>query len=206
MVEPPPVVRPAPPTELAAAPAEVVKPPDPVEPPRPPNEKTPPPPPAAVVPAMPPVETASPTTKQVEVKATDASTTSIVQPRLSAAAPAPVVSPPPAPVSRPAAALVAVARAGEVTRAARPRGGYQVIPSYPPSARREGIEGTTLLRVLVLADGHVGEVTVKKSAGHQDLDQAATDAVRQWRFDPARKGADAVAMWVLLPVEFHLKD
>jgi hypothetical protein len=28
--------------------------------------------------------------------------------------------------------------------------------------------------------------------------------VRRWRFDPARKGAEAVSVWVLLPVEFHL--
>ena len=42
------------------------------------------------------------------------------------------------------------------------------------------------------------------SAGHPDLDQAAMEAVRRWRFEPARRGADAVAMWVLLPVEFRL--
>jgi outer membrane biosynthesis protein TonB len=36
--------------------------------------------------------------------------------------------------------------------------------------------------------------------------KAATTAVRQWRFDPARNGTEAVAVWVLLPVEFHLSD
>ena len=104
------------------------------------------------------------------------------------------------------AAPIVAARASEVTQAARPRGGYQVIPPYPASARRQHVEGTAILRVLVLPDGHVGTISVQKSAGHPDLDQAATDAVRQWRFDPARKGTEPVAMWVLLPVEFHLKD
>lgn len=85
-----------------------------------------------------------------------------------------------------------------------PRGGYQVRPSYPATARGLGVEGTTLLRVLVQDDGRVGEVRVQKSAGHPDLDRAAADAVRQWRFDPARRGDAAVAVWVLLPVEFHL--
>jgi len=76
---------------------------------------------------------------------------------------------------------------------------------YPTSARRLGIQGTSLLRVHVAADGHVTEVTVSKSAGHVDMDEAAMAAVRQWRFEPGRKGEEAVGMWVLLPVEFRIK-
>jgi protein TonB len=59
--------------------------------------------------------------------------------------------------------------------------------------------------VHVLADGRVGDIDVEQSAGHPDLDQAATDAVRRWRFEPARRGEQAVAMWVRLPVEFRLR-
>ncbi len=94
---------------------------------------------------------------------------------------------------------------GKITQLARPQGGYQVRPGYPQSARRLGIQGTTLLKVHVLTDGRVGDVVVQETAGHPDLDQAAADAVRRWRFDPARRGNDPVAMWVLLPVEFRLK-
>jgi protein TonB len=109
------------------------------------------------------------------------------------------------------APLVAAAPGRDVTSAsaviqyARPQGGYQVRPSYPASARRLGVQGTTLLKVHVLVDGAVGEVVVQESAGHIDLDQAAADAVRRWRFDPARRGNEPVAMWVLLPVEFRLR-
>ena len=78
-------------------------------------------------------------------------------------------------------------------------------PSYPLTARRRSVQGTTLLNVHVLIDGRVGDVVVQESAGHPDLDQAAVDAVRQWRFEPARTGSEPVAMWVLLPVEFRLK-
>jgi protein TonB len=88
-----------------------------------------------------------------------------------------------------------------VTQYARPQGGYQVRPIYPGAPRRLGIQGTTLLRVHVLADGRIGDVLVEKSAGHPELDEA----VRRWRFEPARRGAEAVAMWVLLPVEFRLR-
>jgi periplasmic protein TonB len=92
-----------------------------------------------------------------------------------------------------------------ITRTAIPRGGYQVHPRYPATARRLGIQGTTLLRVFVSTDGRVTDVAVERTAGHGDLDDAAADAVRRWRFEPARRGDEPVAMWVLLPVEFRLK-
>ena len=97
------------------------------------------------------------------------------------------------------------AAAGPITRSARPQGGYQVRPSYPSSALRQGIQGTTLLKVHVLIDGRVGDVLVQQTAGHPDLDQAAVEAVRRWRFEPARRGNEPVAMWVLLPVEFQIR-
>jgi periplasmic protein TonB len=111
---------------------------------------------------------------------------------------------PPAP-AQPATPSVAALPPDGITQTAAPRGGYQVRPSYPTSARRAGIQGTTLLGVFVAADGRVGEVVVKQSAGHPDLDAAAADAVKRWRFEPARRGSESVAMWVLLPVEFRLR-
>jgi periplasmic protein TonB len=120
-------------------------------------------------------------------------------------------SPRTAPVRGGSAAVVAALPPGSpavtsaITRTAIPRGGYQVTPSYPATARRLGIEGTALLRVFVDATGHVADIVVKQSAGHPDLDRAAEEAVRRWRFDPARRGADAIAIWVELPVEFHLR-
>jgi periplasmic protein TonB len=80
-----------------------------------------------------------------------------------------------------------------------------VKPNYPDSARRRGIEGTTLLKVHVSEKGQVTEVLVEQSAGHQDLDQAALEAVKKWRFTPERKGNQPIAVWVKLPVRFELK-
>lgn len=85
------------------------------------------------------------------------------------------------------------------------KGGYQVTPRYPESARRTGIEGTALLKFLVQADGGVAGVTIKRSSGHVDLDHAAVQAIRRWRFEPARRGHQAIAAWAVLPVEFRLK-
>ena len=67
------------------------------------------------------------------------------------------------------------------------------------------MEGTTLLKVYVSDKGLVDEVLVERSAGHRDLDVAAMEAVKQWRFEPARQGQRAVSVWVMLPVRFTLR-
>ncbi len=87
---------------------------------------------------------------------------------------------------------------------ARPLGGYQVKPRYPDSAKRAGAQGVTTLKVRVLETGRVSEVLVEQSAGFRDLDLAAMEAVKKWLFEPARRGKEAVSVWVLLPVKFEL--
>jgi TonB family protein len=87
---------------------------------------------------------------------------------------------------------------------ARPLGGYQVKPRYPESARKIGAQGVTVLRVRVLESGRVGEVLIEKSAGFRELDFSAAEAVKKWLFEPARRGKEAVQVWVLLPVKFEL--
>lgn len=91
-----------------------------------------------------------------------------------------------------------------VTSFARPLGGYQTTPHYPESARREGAEGVVTLRFEVLTSGKVGPVQVQRSAGRPDLDRAAVEAIKTWLFEPARRGKEAVAVWVILPVRFEL--
>jgi periplasmic protein TonB len=86
-----------------------------------------------------------------------------------------------------------------------PLGGYQLLPRYPDSARRQGITGTTTLLFEVLENGRVGEVQIENSAGHPDLDQAAADAIKKWRFEPARRGNQPVAVWLRMPVKFVLR-
>jgi len=215
-VEPPRPKEPAPPKKR-----EMLTLPIPVETPVPKPEEarvqpepppSPPPPPAAQPPE--PIPAPAPSTRVVEGPTAPAAATT----SRSDAGPGAISWPAPgassnrtegnanSPGTTAATAGTNVARGtGEVTAMAHPRGGYQVRPSYPSSARRLGIEGTTLLRVFVATDGRVGDVIVQESAGHADLDRAAADAVKRWRFEPARRGADPVAIWVLLPVEFRLK-
>jgi protein TonB len=88
---------------------------------------------------------------------------------------------------------------------ARPLGGYQVKPRYPEAARKAGAQGVTLLRVRVLENGRVGEVLIEKSAGFQELDVSAAEAVKKWLFEPARRGKEPVQDWELLPDKIELQ-
>jgi protein TonB len=79
-------------------------------------------------------------------------------------------------------------------------------PAYPALARRMKLQGTVVLRVLVNSTGRAEELIVDRSSGTSILDQAALGAVRDWRFVPARRGADVIAHWVDVPVRFRLQD
>ncbi len=79
-------------------------------------------------------------------------------------------------------------------------------PAYPVAARRNGDEGTVLLRVLVGRDGAPLKVELDRTSQSRALDAAALDAVRNWRFMPARRGAVAIEDWVRVPVVFRLES
>lgn len=77
-------------------------------------------------------------------------------------------------------------------------------PEYPASAKRRGIQGKVLVNVLVKADGTAAAVEISRSSGSSNLDSAALDAVKQWKFIPARRAGAAVQASVIVPVEFKI--
>jgi periplasmic protein TonB len=58
--------------------------------------------------------------------------------------------------------------------------------AYPERARRQQLEGTVAISLLIDENGVPHDLTVVESAGPV-LDAAVLDAVKQWRFEPARK-------------------
>ena len=79
-------------------------------------------------------------------------------------------------------------------------------PIYPNMSKRLGEQGTVVLRVLVKADGSAGEVEVKSSSNYSRLDQAAIDAVKTWRFNPAKIDGKATDEWYQVPIPFKLQS
>jgi protein TonB len=77
-------------------------------------------------------------------------------------------------------------------------------PDYPEIAREAGIEGTVLVRVLVDAQGAVRDRHVLQSI--RGLDEAALAAAATAVFRPALQQDRPVAVWVVVPIEFRLRD
>ncbi|MDR2690349.1 MAG: energy transducer TonB [Azoarcus sp.] len=99
------------------------------------------------------------------------------------------------------------ASAGDVMVEARYDAAYlhNPQPPYPSMSKSLREEGTVMLRVHVLSDGKAEQVDIKQSSGSRRLDEAARASVSRWRFLPARRGSEAVASWVLVPITFHLE-
>ena len=78
----------------------------------------------------------------------------------------------------------------------------RVDPLYPAASRRSGEQGTVMLELIVGPDGKPSEVRVTRSSGYPGLDEAATTAVRKWRF--AVNGGSGYSR-LQLPVTFRLE-
>jgi TonB family protein len=81
----------------------------------------------------------------------------------------------------------------------------QVRPRYPPSGSQGESYRVVLVDAVVLADGTVGDVTVRKSAGDAAYDDAAVKAAKQWTFKPGKREGRAVAVRVPLEMTYTRK-
>ena len=77
-------------------------------------------------------------------------------------------------------------------------------PIYPRVARESGWEGTVIVRTFINTNGVPGQVKIRKTCGHPTLDQAAQEAVKNWKFQPAKDGNIPIAKWVDIPIKFNL--
>jgi TonB family protein len=102
--------------------------------------------------------------------------------------------PPPPPASREPIRLHAGMQA--------PRKIVNVPPRYPTHAQLAHIEGVVVLDAVIDATGRVTDVRVMRSL--QALDQAAIDAVRQWRFTPTLLNGEPVSILLTVTVRFTL--
>lgn len=90
-----------------------------------------------------------------------------------------------------------------VVMAARPV--YAPRPLYPPIERRQGREGRVMLALFVDDSGRVSQAGVRESSGSEAFDQAALNAVKRWRFTPARdRDGRALSRWCTVRILFQM--
>jgi len=76
------------------------------------------------------------------------------------------------------------------------------IPPYPQEARAAGKTGTVVLRVVILADGSVGDIQVMR--GEEPFLSAALATVKKWRYEPARFKGQAITVYRIIQIPFKL--
>ncbi|MFO7767378.1 MAG: energy transducer TonB [bacterium] len=81
-----------------------------------------------------------------------------------------------------------------------------VQPEYPGIARKAGVEGTVTLHLVVDRDGGVEEVQVFRATPRLIFDRSAREAVREWRYEPARVDGRPVRSRISQTLRFVLND
>jgi periplasmic protein TonB len=84
-----------------------------------------------------------------------------------------------------------------------PRPTYQPDPEYSEEARKAKYQGTSVLSLIVGADGRPRDIHIARSLG-LGLDEKAIEAVRQWKFDPAMRDGKPVAVEISVEIDFQL--
>ncbi|MFQ6609161.1 MAG: energy transducer TonB [Fidelibacterota bacterium] len=78
-----------------------------------------------------------------------------------------------------------------------------ITPEYPEDALRLGIEGTVRVQVYIDKHGIIQNIKVYSSDSVM-LDEAALDAVKRTKWDPARQRDKKVDVNIIIPIEFTL--
>ena len=189
----PPIITPPQVQEITArliAPPQPLPTADIVEPPKPKpvkKEVQPPRPKPIPRPVLP--EPTEPSERSIEVAAKSAAPAEPIEPPRTAQVQESEPPPPPPVVTQPS---------HEASYLANPK------PQYPPMSKRLNETGVVLLKVFVTADGKAAVVKLKKSSGYSRLDDAALNAVSNWRFVPAKSNGKPVDYWYDVPVNFQL--
>lgn len=82
----------------------------------------------------------------------------------------------------------------------------QVKPEYPAHLKAAGVQGTVMLEAVIGIDGKLQNLQVLNSLVHPDLIQVATEAVRQWQWEPTYLNGVPVEIVTAVNVNFTLSQ
>lgn len=84
----------------------------------------------------------------------------------------------------------------------QPMATRKVDPAYPLQLMKENVAGTVILYAVIHADGSVGNVRVLRGVDER-LDRFASEAVTQWKFEPATKNGSPVDVEATFQIPFR---
>jgi TonB family protein len=84
----------------------------------------------------------------------------------------------------------------------QPMATHEVDPAYPLQLMRENVAGTVILYAVIHADGTVADVKVLRGVDDR-LDRFASEAVAQWKFEPATKNGSPVDVEATFQIPFR---
>jgi protein TonB len=82
----------------------------------------------------------------------------------------------------------------------------QIRPVYPEIARKAGMEGRVVLKVLIDKDGKPVKATIMKNPGTDVFDEAAIASVMQSSYSPGIQNGRPVKVWMVIPIAFKLNS
>jgi TonB family protein len=77
-------------------------------------------------------------------------------------------------------------------------------PTYPEAARKAKLNGSVVVALAINAQGGVDDVKVVRSSDRR-FEQSAMDAAKQWKFAPATKDGEPVAVQINAEMNFRLR-
>jgi len=75
-------------------------------------------------------------------------------------------------------------------------------PAYPPEAIDACVGGTAVVLIDIDQEGRHSKAVVERSSGYADFDQAAIDASKHWKYNPATQNGQRVPGKLRMPVDF----
>ena len=80
-----------------------------------------------------------------------------------------------------------------------------VAPDYPDQLKRDGLSGVVVVKCTIDVQGNVAEPVVEKSS-NAGFEQPALEAIKKWKFKPAKEDGNPVAKRVSIPIKFVMES
>ena len=80
-----------------------------------------------------------------------------------------------------------------------------VAPEYPRELKADGVSGLVMVKCTIDEQGNVAGTEISKSS-NEKFDRFATEALKKWKFKPARQDGTPVTVQVTIPIKFVAEE